>query len=283
MSSYYTSPFAMNSEPSYILVWDGGMYPRLYFFDPKSRLTHNLGALFYLSVNIYSIFAQHFGPFKINENVIKDELSIAGKVMAYISVGTVMQPIVDDLEKLYYKIIDECFSSQIPELPFIFSKKFKEVIKGKNYTEDNILTSFHHFLQKMLMDSIKMFFLKNRRRSDNICFVGGAALNIKWNSKLRESGEFKNVWVCPFPNDSGSSIGSACCELNYRFPEIRHLKWNVFSGVDIVANSTPDGWTKKECTLKQLAEALHLINEPIIFLNGKAELKSAGAREFGVF
>ena len=89
MGTYCASPFARREESAHILVWDGGMYPQLYYMDAASRRIANLGPLFMLMGNIYTVFAQHFGPFKVDNVVAFDNLSIAGKVMAYAALGEV--------------------------------------------------------------------------------------------------------------------------------------------------------------------------------------------------
>src|SRR5262249_41370066 len=126
MSAYCTSPFAPLGQDSFVLVWDGGMYPRLYFVSHQNKRVVNLGPIFHFGVNIYSVFAQHFGPFKINENVIKDELSIAGKVMAYTALGRRNQAIIDKLNQSYQDTLEAANAvANIPTYPFLFAQRLK--------------------------------------------------------------------------------------------------------------------------------------------------------------
>ena len=37
-AAYSTSPFARRGEPSLVLVWDGGCFPRLYWVDKDGRI-----------------------------------------------------------------------------------------------------------------------------------------------------------------------------------------------------------------------------------------------------
>lgn len=277
-SSYCTSPFASKLEDSFILVWDGGMYPRLYFYNPKLNKIENLGELFYLGVNTYSIFSQHFGPFKINENVIKDELSIAGKVMAYTSVGDYRAEIFEDMMNAYIDTYEEATDvTMIPSYPFIFTNRFKQIIQNKNYDEDDIISTIHKFLEHLLLENLAYKLNRSKISCDNFCFGGGAALNIKWNSSIRNSGLFKNVWVCPFPNDSGSAIGVACCELINRRDE-KSINWSVYSGPQIKEDIPVNGWKQRGSSIADLADLLHETQEPVIVLNGRAEL---GPRALG--
>lgn len=43
----------------------------------------------------------------------------------------------------------------------------------------------------------------------NLAMAGGVALNCVMNAKLRDSGEFENIWVQPAAGDSGTSLGAA--------------------------------------------------------------------------
>ncbi len=278
MSAYCTSPFGKDQEDTLVLIWDGGMFPRLYIVRGEKFTVENLGPIFYMGVNVYSMFAQHFGPFRINENVIKDELSIAGKVMAYIACGEVVDEIVTDLYAIYNQNIQEASKfCNIPNFPYTFANQFRAFTKNKGYSDENILTSFHYFLEKLLISSLKERMRCLNLSVRNLCFGGGAALNIKWNSALRRSGLFESVWVCPFPNDAGSAIGAACCEM-FVEQKIRSLDWNVYQGPKIIHNELPAEWDSKPCSVNELAKLLHDSGEPVIFLNDRAEL---GPRALG--
>jgi carbamoyltransferase len=275
LAAYYTSPFHKRNENSLILVWDGGMHPRIYGYDTKKRSIVNHGAIFSLGVNIYSIFSQYFRPFKINENVIKDELSIAGKVMAYIAYGKVDEQILLDLQRAYEltaKAAEDL--NLIPSYPHLFAKAFTSISKGKSYKDENVLTSFHFFLGDLLLNKLKQF------EGENICISGGAALNIKWNSSIRNSKLFKDVWVPPFPNDSGSAIGAGLCSLHYHniVNDECHFSWDIYSGPKLKKSNIPNGWTEMPFTIKMLARLLAETDEPILFINGNSEL---GPRALG--
>ena len=50
------------------------------------------------------------------------------------------------------------------------------------------------------------------------------------------------------------------------------------AGPDVIINEPFEGWIKKDCDILQLAKLLHESNEPVIFLNDRAEL---GPRALG--
>lgn len=275
-SAYATSEFARQGEPAFILIWDGGMPPRLYYFDTLTGNIECLGELFFMGVNIYSIFSQFFCPFKINDNVIKDELSIAGKVMAYTAFGKLSESIIADMEFVYDQLRNDK-GIKIPDFPYIYAKLFKKHIERKDYFDEDIIASFHHFLERKLVKELKMKLKNCSYEKNNLCLAGGSALNIKWNSAIRKEKIFRHTWVCPFPNDAGSAIGVAACE-NYIQTGKLYIDWDVYKGPELIINEPQKGWLKKACSLEELAALLHHTEEPVIFLQRRAEL---GPRALG--
>lgn len=271
LSTYCTSDFAKDGEDSYILVWDGGMYPRLYYINNKNEI-ENLGPIFLLIGNIYTIFSQHFGPFKVKGSFAKDNLSVAGKVMAYIAKGKVheeLYPIFDEIYRKHY--------SYPMGFANIFANEFKKKIMDFNISDEDILCSFHFYIEKLLIEKLEKKVKRFDRNCKNLCIAGGCGLNIKWNSSIRNCGIFKSVYVSPFPNDSGSAIGAACCAMMSKTNQ-SFIEWNVYSGPQLIENDANKEWIKKKFNIKQLAELLYKSNEPVVILNGNAEL---GPRALG--
>jgi carbamoyltransferase len=272
MSAYCSSPFAQRGEDSFVLVWDGGMYPRLYYFNAADGSVESHGPIFLLIGNIYSIFSQHFGPFKVGGSFAKDSLSVAGKVMAYIALGKVRS----ELFPVFQSIYDECYDTPMG-FANIFANKFKVRIADMDYTDEDILASFHQFLGELLVSKLSKKVKRLNKKTANLCFAGGCALNIKWNSLIRNSGVFSGVYVPPFPNDSGSAIGAACTAM-FNITGNAALDWNVYSGPVIQKNEPVAGWKERECDIAALARLLHETNEPVVFLHGRTEL---GPRALG--
>lgn len=273
-SAYGTSEFAKNQEDAYILVWDGGMYPKLYYFDVRQQAFENLGPIFFLVGNIYTIFAQHFGPYKVESGFAKDNLSIAGKVMAYIAKGEVKEEL--------YEVFDDIYQTEY-DYPMGFANKFSIAVKqrlaDRGYSEEDILCTFHHYLEKLLIEKLIKKVARHSKGVKNLCIAGGCGLNIKWNSAIRDAKIFSKVYVPPFPNDSGSAIGMAIAKIYTETGKMSGLDWNVYSGPALVKRfPSTNTWDKKVCSLQELAKLLYETNEPVIFLNGRAEL---GPRALG--
>ena len=283
-SAYCTSPFAEKGQSAYILTWDGGQYPRLYFFDALTSKVQNLGHLFVFLGTIYSIFPQYFGPYKKSEEELKKDkekktiegffggYSVAGKIMSYIALGKVRPELFGIFSEIYEK-----YMQTSNEFEHIFSKRARQIIDLENYSDEDVLATLHAYLENLLILKLKEKIEKYPFAENNLCFSGGCALNIKWNSAIRSSGIFNEVYIPPFANDSGSSIGAACNEYLYRTNR-SVIKWNVYSGPMIKSNGSFPGWSQSPCSLKELAFLLHVSNEPVVFLNDAAEL---GPRALG--
>ncbi len=272
MSAYCSSPFALGREDAYVLVWDGGMYPRLYYINPDGLKIENLGPIFLLIGNIYTIFSQHFGPFKVQGSFARDNLSVAGKVMAYIALGQPQQELLPHFEEIYRTKYDAPMG-----FANVLANEFKRRVAGNGYSDEDILVSFHVYLENMLLEKLAKKIKRSGARSGNLCISGGCGLNIKWNSAIRNSGLFKQVYVPPFPNDSGSALGMACSAMAVRSGGCA-LDWSVYSGPVHKEAAPSSGWRKKECSVRELALLLHNEGEPVVVVNGCAEL---GPRALG--
>jgi carbamoyltransferase len=284
MGTYCASPYAQAHEPAYVLAWDGGQYPRLYFVDPRKRTMINKGRLFCLLGTMYSIMGHYFGPYKRTDAQLDEEkanptfegyfggYSIAGKLMSYIALGQVQPELLAELPKIY---------EQEFEVANTFEHKFERAIKrwvdGRGYSDADILLTQHTYLEETLVASLKAKVAKDRLPPQNFCFTGGSALNIKWNSAIRESGIFSSVWVAPYPNDCGNGLGAACCEMVTQGGRWA-LDWSVYSGAPIRVGNLLPGWRQRQCDLTELARILASKGEPIVFLNGFSEL---GPRALG--
>ena len=278
-SAYCTSPFAKQNASSFVLVWDGAMTPQLFHFDSRSKKIRNCGSLFPVLGSIYSLFSHEYEPF----NSEPLSLSIAGKAMAYVAMGKPSVDVIREFGRILKETIDE--SGDLPQSPLLAAIITKTLIrKVKEYGIRNsighadMIASLHYFLQDLLVNTLAARIKKLDLRDELLCFAGGCALNIKWNSALRDAGIFDHVWVPPFPNDSGSAIGAACCEL-VSSGAGQALEWNIYSGPNIgKIGTTNHAWPAALCSPGELARVIHSTGEPILFLNGRAEL---GPRALG--
>ncbi|WP_271610801.1 nodulation protein NodU [Bradyrhizobium sp. CCBAU 21360] len=284
-SAYCTSPFAKVGQPALCLVWDGVIFPRLYYVDRAGA--RFLECLFPVIVCVYAAAGYHFGPYK-QANPTSFDLGLAGKLMAYIALGTVHEDIVLVFRELY----EERFAADTE-----LARRYRANVNDWNLlvaavhdffnatalrlggkAPEDVLASFHAFLERLLISRIVIALQRHSGLpgSRNLCIAGGCGLNIKWNSALRATGLFEAIWVPPFPNDSGSAIGAACAALAADKGFVP-LKWSVYSGPALQHNHAPPEWEASPCSMRELAIIL-ASNKPVIFLAGRAEL---GPRALG--
>lgn len=293
-SAYCTSRFAREGAASLILVWDGGLFPRLYWLDPATGVT-NGGELFPFIGHGYAMAAHHFGPYRRGyESETVDDLSVAGKLMAYIALGRPRDAALRVLRATYHEHFDADTprvaeyrqrvggfgSNAEPSHRYVhaFYRDIRERISGFGFSDEDILASVHQFLEDLLVERLTARVLAWKGAGPwNLCFSGGCALNIKWNSALRAQPLFTDVWVPPFPNDSGSAIGGVALRLLERRGAVP-VTWNVRLGPAVAPSAIPAGWTSGPCPPGELARLLHETGEPVVVLSGRAEL---GPRALG--
>jgi len=278
-AAYCTSPFAQNGEDSYILVWDGGMPPQLFYYRYNENTVENLGHLFPFMGYIYITFSHEFEPF----NLLNVHRSVAGKVMAYVALGNFDAMIMDKFREIYNELREDVESSlmnidRVMKITTEFTRRSKEFCDSESILHADMLATFQVFLQELLIENLERKVKERPNLLKNLCFAGGSSLNIKWNSGIRKSGIFNAMWVPPFPNDAGSAIGTACCEMIVS-DNIRALEWGVYSGPPVIESDHAESeYLSNDCTLAELAEILYQYNEPVVFINGSAEM---GPRSLG--
>lgn len=298
--AYATSPFAEGLEPCYVLTWDGGTQPRIHYIDPLSEVqVHYIASDFPIYGTFYMDMGLFFGPY--NEHLVEilaydggdggddwrglvrryGSYGIPGKLMSYIAMGTPHSTLVDWLVMECASVFNRYAFDQETHQPnaaekfqFNLLKSIYHHAHGK-ISDADILASIHLWLETEL---VRMA-CRAIPSGSNLCFVGGSALNIKWNSALRESGYFKSVWVPPFPNDCGSAIGAAVCEMIATTGNWK-LDWDVYLGPRIKKGDISKyGWMESPCDVSYLARLIHENpQEPFVVLHGRAEL---GPRALG--
>lgn len=292
--AYCSSPFALAEEPSFVLAWDGGTFPRLYFVEPSGRVA-NGGPLFPLIGHAYATAAHHFGPYmRTDESQTVDDLSVAGKLMAYIALGTSRDEIQQLTARIFRKHFEEGSqaaaylrhiggwgSNSEPSLRYVhgFFRELRRELQAARHSDDDVLASFHDFLGRLLVERLTARVHEWKGSGPwNLCFVGGCALNIKWNSALRAHPAFRDVWVPPFPNDSGSAFGVASLHV-MRATARGPVRWHSRLGPALLPLDHPRGdWAARPCSPAELGSWLHATGRPVVFLDGRAEL---GPRALG--
>lgn len=279
-SSYCTSNFAKDGKDAYVLMFDGGVKPQLYYFDYANRKFIFLKELMKFGGDIYTRFASETESFSFSKRIRAGKSTFtqkyAGRVMAYVALGNVDS----DLLKIYseeYNLLDDDNNIENEwEQNAIFVENVFQRIAGQ-YTDEDIICSFHYFLQEMLCNELIGFFSNHSVKCNNLCLCGGNFLNIKWNSAIRNLGIFNEVYAPPFINDSGVAIGALCAFRLWK-GYLPYIKFSPYSGPEIGTNFCREGWNKQKCSIKELALFIADTQSPVVLLNGRSEL---GPRALG--
>ncbi|MFF5563665.1 carbamoyltransferase N-terminal domain-containing protein [Streptomyces sp. NPDC012623] len=280
LGAYCASPFAARQEDAFVLVWDGGIVPRLYRVEAATREVTMISALMPVTGSSFADFCGQFDPYRRDtddlstDQQIRHHLSIAGKAMAYAAKGRVETgafSVIDDLIAEFPDITTE----KVGVLGAKVASNRDELMPGLSNAD--IIATYQAYLGRNLLQRLTS--VVERRFPEggrNLVLGGGCALNIKWNSAIRASGVFQEVFIPPFPNDAGAAIGTAVCEMFRRGRTA--LEWDVYSGPRITTGTLPDGWRARACDERLLAALLHTEGEPVVVLSGRAEL---GPRALG--
>ncbi|MFI9842498.1 carbamoyltransferase N-terminal domain-containing protein [Nonomuraea sp. NPDC051941] len=283
-AAYCTSPFAAAGEPALILSWDGLMYPYVYNCRGDLAKLQTVGPLFPLVGNAYPALAGSFPPFSSRGPGLEN-LGLAGKIMAYAAFGT---PRAEAMEKIA-AALDRCHSACRQESAFGDDQAFQfeagverlEKLASELHLDGvppaDMIASIDRYLGDRLVEGLARMQRADPGTPRNLCLTGGTALNINWNRQIRDSGIFENIWVPPFPNDSGVALGVACCAMAVTEGRSQ-VEWDVYSGPRLAPSPVHSDWTSRPCSPSELARLLHETGEPVVYLTGRAEL---GPRALG--
>lgn len=295
IGAYVTSPFSASGEPAAVLTWDGGQNPRVHIVSPESDPFSDagieyIGSLFPYYGIIYGIMGYYFGPYrqpdvkrlKSNPAIMGVELfggyDRPGKLMAYIAKGEVVPELLEKVMRFHEPIIQQLGYRQDGYNEHALMRFIQhETSLMPGVSDADILATIHKALELLLVVQATRLIPKGMP----LCFAGGSALNIKWNSALRDSGHFAGVWVPPFPNDCGSAIGVAACHMAFKLG-LWHLSWNVYLGPELdyeVDYEVLKDWDSEMMPPDRLGETIAMNpHEPFVVLHGRAEL---GPRALG--
>ncbi|MEU0951648.1 carbamoyltransferase N-terminal domain-containing protein [Streptomyces niveus] len=280
IGTYCSSPFAARGEDAFVVVWDGLITPRLYQVRAATREVSFVEDLLPVFGGSFAAFCSRFEPYLLNtddvtsDTYIRQHLSVAGKAMAYAAKGRVET----DAFAVFDDLMAEFRDLPVDKVGVLGDKvaaNRDELMPGLSNAD--LIATYqgyigHNLLQR-LTSAVRGRFPDG---GHNLVLGGGCALNIKWNTAIRASEVFREVFVPPFPNDAGAAIGTAACEMFRRGRTA--LEWDVYSGPRITTGTLPDGWRVQPCDERQLAALLHTEGEPVVVLSGRAEL---GPRALG--
>lgn len=203
-----TLPFyGMFKENSLLVSIDGGSslgnYASFLFKDGKFQLIeNNWNDLGFAS----KLFNDNALSFKMLNAKPGEHCSVPGKLMGFASWGT-----YDEKIEKWLKQNDFFRTYWNREEEILHSIKENFGVRATFATTDpfmqNIAATMQRIFENAILDKLRA--LCERFRPEYLYYGGGCALNIVTNTKIIESGMFKDVFIAPCCNDSGLSVGAA--------------------------------------------------------------------------
>jgi carbamoyltransferase len=248
-SAFYPSPF----DEAVVLCLDAvGEWNTTSFFYGKNNSLKKIKEInFPDSIGLlYSAFTYFLG-FKVNSGEYK--------LMGLAPYG---EPKFKDL---IYKNIVEVYEDGSFKLNMDFfnyetgltmtSKKFESLFRKKVRKENELIDQIYMDIASSIQKVTEEILIKitqslyKESKIDNLCLVGGVALNCVANTKILQSkNNFKNIWIQPASGDAGCSIGAA---LAFHYIHEGNVKKNKDPKIDemqysFLGQSYPDDHIKKE-------------------------------------
>lgn len=273
---YMMSPFAQEGQGAFVLCWDGGCGAMLYRVDDGD--IKFIKRLFPFYGMIYSIMCYYAGPYaepNFKPDFTQDQFGRydwPGKVMSWLKTG-VSDPA--DVSQFISRA-SALFEGQpmgVNQNGHLEHKMVHIALEIAEGDGERMLSLVHDSIGQMLVDGLKSAVGSD----DNLVFVGGSALNIKWNSLIRRN-VTPNLFIPPCPNDSGSAIGVAAVEYMKRGGKA--INWSVYAGQEIKPLQGPahSPWERIGGYSADRIAQLMVDGYVVIHLCGRAEI---GPRALG--
>ena len=166
----------------------------IFKYYPGIPMTNNLGNYYWMwAHNIYTQMVQK----QIDITDPKYRETFCGKVMGLSAYGNIKDPKKD--WRLHFEGIPQVALESLPGRDFNYG----------NLSAENKAKQLQYNFENAMLEWMKE--LKEKGYiDDNLCLAGGVFLNILANSVLRKNGVAKNMYIPPFPDDTGLSFGAAC-------------------------------------------------------------------------
>lgn len=246
-SAYAMSPFEQG-EPCYVLVWEG-VLGDFYEIDAGLKI-HHIGKVMDAPGKRYAIlyaladpeFAEHSGELRKED---------PGRMMAAGAFGD-----GDVQDEAAQSLVDEVLQQDLAE--HALTKHRLRTSPFHNIGVDN--KRFHDLAAKVsdaLFARFRDFARTHLTKGYPLLISGGCGLNCDWNTRWRESGIFRDVFVPPCTSDSGCAIGTAADAMRH-FTGRAKLDWTVYSGQSFGDDRIDmDDVEKSDLNLRDLAAALY--------------------------
>lgn len=240
--TYGMSPFPQG-EPCYILIWEGEIGS---FYEVDERMNiRQLGEVLSYPGFKYSFLFDLADPSYRGGGWRHDS---AGKLMALAGFSNRTAPIASELPVLK-RILETVVPSNPDQTAFVDTPYLDCGVTNPQFQE--FVTVFSH----ALFTTFFAYAEKHLRKGYPLLIAGGCGLNCDWNSQWRACGLFRDVFVPPVPNDSGSAIGTAI-DAQFMSSGLAKVKWNVYSGPDFVLDGGEGFFLESELDKHKIGELM---------------------------
>ena len=199
-------------ENSLLISFDGGSsrgnFSAFHFINGKpDLLEYGWDELGYLS--------KFFNDNPLNFNILGEgrdkHCGVPGKLMGYASYGTYNKEIETWLKgNGFFTANDDYYWKNPGAILLSIRDTFGVSMDGFESRDpflQNVAATFQHIFEREL--TRKVIQLQERTGAEYLYYSGGCALNIVTNTKIIDTGVFRDVFIPPCCNDSGLSIGAA--------------------------------------------------------------------------
>lgn len=138
---------------------------------------------------------------------LPEQNAVPGKFMGFAGWGTSREELKEWLSQHYFfQDIWEKTSVFFEQAQKDFEVELKSFDQKHAFIQDVAASLQEIFIEQILY---KLQELKEKTGAENLYYTGGSALNIVANTRIAESGFFKNVFIPPCTEDSGLALGAA--------------------------------------------------------------------------
>jgi hydroxymethyl cephem carbamoyltransferase len=128
-----------------------------------------------------------------------------------------------------------------------------------------------------LFDNFYRFVKSKVTKKLPLIITGGCGLNCDWNSRWRDCGLFRDVFVPPCTNDTGSAIGTAVDAMLF-YEKKAKVRWSVYAGTEFEEDTSPNPhFVEQEFSYSNLADFLAR-DRVVAWVQGRYEM---GPRALG--
>jgi predicted NodU family carbamoyl transferase len=261
--AYGMSPFPQG-QPCYILVWEGDI-GCFYEIDERLQL-RRYGPIVPFPGYKYGFLYDLANPSSMRGTWRHDS---AGKVMALAGFSRREQANTEEQQ-----VISRILELVVP--PTTDKRMFSDTLYLNCGVTNPRFLDLASVFSYTLFNRFFAFAKKELRKGYPLLIAGGCGLNCDWNSKWRDSGLFREVFVPPVANDSGSAIGTAV-EAQLLCSGNAKIEWDVYSGSEFIEDEDRLGFFESQLDLDQIADLLAQ-NGVVAWVHGRSEI---GPRALG--